>query len=346
MSVLLFIIRLRIEGFFFLFERTRCREKKNAFIYRTFQKKNHSSRKKIKTRWRCPRKWRPFYPVTGATTFMQTRFINAATVMASAKRVWIIWFVIRVTVLCVTARCCPMADSFEISVLKRWPIWSPSPAGTSSYAKKWGIYRCSVCVFFFFIFSNACGFNGVRSARKKHAPECSKLRIECVIDFCEASWYGEIPQLKGHLKTVHKVQFLRFKKQPTPFVFNVDAVPITFITFPEIDLCVKMKRNSRQQVQIACIIVTDDLCPGRVTATMKPEPKQIREQLKERKGGYGVTINFLIQSAREWSIEPRWSHPSEDFEDGPRLSISFNKRSRRQRDMTHQGPSKKAKIEE
>ncbi len=202
-----------------------------------------------------------------------------------------------------------------------------------------------MCVFFF-IFSNACGFNGVRSARKKHAPECSKLRIECVIDFCEASWYGEIPQLKGHLKTVHKVQFLRFKKQPTPFMFNVDVVPTTFITFPEIDLCVKMKRNSRQQVQIACIIVTDDLCPGRVTATMKPEPKQIKEQLKERKGGYWVRINFPIQSAREWSIEPRWSHPSEDFEDGPRLSISFNKRSRRQRDMTHQGPSKKAKIEE
>ncbi len=185
----------------------------------------------------------------------------------------------------------------------------------------------------------------MRSARKKHAPECSKLRIECLIDFCD-SWYGEIPQLKGHLETVHKVQFVPFVKRPAPFLLNIDLVPSTFITCPEMDLCVKMKRNSRQQVQIACIIVTDDPCTGIVLATAKPEPKQIKEQLKERKGGYGVTINFLIQSAREWSIEPRWSHPSEDFEDGPRLSISFNKRSRRQRDMTHQGPSKKAKIEE
>ena len=180
--------------------------------------------------------------------------------------------------------------------------------------------RCSVCIFFF-IFSNACGFNGVRSARKKHAPECSKLRIECVIDSCD-SWYGEIPQLKGHLETVHKVQFVPFVKRPAPFLLNIDLVPSTFITCPEMDLCVKMKRNSRQQVQIACIIVTDDPCTGIVLATAKPEPKQIRDPTIT-----WVQIFTRIQSAREWAIKPRWSHPSEDFEDGARLSISFDRRA-------------------
>lgn len=198
-----------------------------------------------------------------------------------------------------------------------------------------------MCVFFFFIFSNACGFNGVRNARKKHAPECSKLRIECLIDSCD-SWYGEIPQLKGHLETVHKVQFVPSVNRPGggSFLLNINLVPNTFITCSESNLCVKMKRNSSQQVQIACIIVTDDLCPGIVRATRK------RSDPKEREGGCWVAIIFPIQSAREWSIEPLWSHPSEDFENGVHLSISFNRRSRRQRDMTHQGPSKKAKIGE